>query len=174
MIKPFVAGMVVGLCVPPLGAFLFIELGHPPVAVADPPFPYEKKLARGALHARIGREMPGEAPFAAGPGDLDAGARIYRDQCAACHGAPGKKSSFAASMFPHAPQLFEKHRDAIGVSDDPPGETYWKVKNGIRLSGMPAYERILSDAEMWQVTLLLASADKLPDERAAVLRGSAP
>lgn len=48
------------------------------------------------------------------------------------------------------------------MSDDEPGETYWKVANGIRLSGMPAYEHVLTETERWQVTLLLAHADKLP------------
>jgi len=38
------------------------------------------------------------------------------------------------------------------VSDDEPGETYWKVANGIRLTGMPAYKNVLTDTQMWQVT----------------------
>jgi mono/diheme cytochrome c family protein len=66
-------------------------------------------------------------------------------------------------MFPKAPQLFVRHEDGVvGVSDDPAGETYWKVANGIRLSGMPAFKDTLSTTEMWQVSLLLANADKLP------------
>ena len=64
-------------------------------------------------------------------------------------------------MYPEAPQLWEPHRDGVvGVSDDPPGETYWKVANGIRLSGMPAFKKILNETEMWQVSQLLANADK--------------
>ena len=71
-------------------------------------------------------------------------------------------------MFPRAPQLWAKHKNgAVGVSDDPVGETYWKVKNGIRLTGMPAYDKALTDTQMWQVTLLLSRADKpLPAEAA--------
>jgi thiosulfate dehydrogenase len=65
-------------------------------------------------------------------------------------------------MFPRAPQLFERHGDHVGVSDDEPAETYWKVANGIRLSGMPAYQKLLDEKAMWQVSLLLANADKLP------------
>jgi mono/diheme cytochrome c family protein len=34
------------------------------------------------------------------------------------------------------------------------------VKNGIRLSGMPAFNNILNDTQMWQVSVLLANADK--------------
>jgi mono/diheme cytochrome c family protein len=71
-------------------------------------------------------------------------------------------------MFPRAPQLWAKHKNgAVGVSHDPVGETYWKVKNGIRLTGMPAYGKALTETELWQVSLLLAEADKpLPAEAA--------
>ena len=79
---------------------------------------------------------------------------VYRDQCAACHGFHGKPSSFGGHMFPSAPQLWEKHRNTsvVGVSDDPPGETYWRGGNGLRLTGMPSYDKILTETEMWQVT----------------------
>jgi mono/diheme cytochrome c family protein len=68
-------------------------------------------------------------------------------------------------MFPVAPQLWEHP-----VTDDPPGETYWKAANGIRLSGMPGFSKTLSETQLWQVTLLLAHADKLPDSVRQLLR----
>ncbi len=68
------------------------------------------------------------------------------------------------AMFPPPPQLFEK-QDM--VTDDPEGTTYWKVTHGIRLSGMPGFADILSDTQRWQVTMLLAHADKLPPEAQA-------
>jgi mono/diheme cytochrome c family protein len=40
------------------------------------------------------------------------------------------------------------------------GETYWKVANGIRLTGMPAYKDLLTDTQLWQVALLLSDANK--------------
>jgi mono/diheme cytochrome c family protein len=70
-------------------------------------------------------------------------------------------------MFPHPPQLLPPKK---GVTDDPVGEIYWKVKNGIRLTGMPGYVSSLSDNEMWQVSLLLLHADKLPEPALQVLR----
>ena len=48
------------------------------------------------------------------------------------------------------------------MTDDPVGETFWKVRNGIRLTGMPRFDDALSDNEMWQVSLLLFKADQLP------------
>jgi thiosulfate dehydrogenase len=64
----------------------------------------------------------------------------------------------------------------VGASDDAPGELFGIVKNGIRLSGMPAYSQVLSEDEMWQVSLLLANANKLPPgvlERLSQARGAA-
>jgi hypothetical protein len=64
-------------------------------------------------------------------------------------------------MYPRPPQLLDpKHM----VTDDPPGESYWKVANGIRMTGMPAFHDSLSTTQMWQVSLLLANADKLPPD----------
>jgi mono/diheme cytochrome c family protein len=148
-----------------------------PVAVADPPFPHERQLTGVPLHARIQHELAGTIPIPADGNNLAAGAEVYRDQCAACHGFHGKPSSFGAHMFPDAPPLWEKHRnnDVVGVSDDPPAETYWKVANGIRLTGMPAYDHVLTETQMWQVSLLLANADKpLPPAAIDILRGQAP
>ena len=81
-------------------------------------------------------------------------------------------------MYPPAPPLWEMHHHGsetmMGVTDDPPGETYWKVANGIRLTGMPSYKGVLSDTEMWQVSLLLANADKpLPPVALSFLHGKA-
>ena len=57
------------------------------------------------------------------------------------------------------------------MSDDAPGETYWKIKHGIRLSGMPAYDRLYSETQMWQIALLLKNADQpLPDPVLNILK----
>ncbi|MFT4113879.1 c-type cytochrome [Silvibacterium sp.] len=158
--KAFLAGLILGLLALPVAAACYFHLGHPPVAVADPPFPFEKQIVHMPLHARIHAEMPKSAPIEASVTNLEAGAHIYRQQCAACHGLYGRPASFAKSMYPHAPQLWAPHGDGnVGVSDDPPGETYWKVANGIRLTGMPAFGKVLNETQMWQVSLLLANAN---------------
>ncbi|HZP03776.1 MAG TPA: cytochrome c [Terracidiphilus sp.] len=155
-------GIVLGLLLAPVVALGWFRFGHPPVAVADPPLPKEKLITSVPLEARIHREMPSAAPIQDSEENLVAGAGIYRDQCAACHGYHGHPSSFGRHMFPAAPPLWERHHngDVVGVSDDPPGETYWKIANGIRLTGMPAYDKVLSTTQMWQVALLLADANK--------------
>ena len=160
--KNLLIGLVLGLLVLPAGVLGYFKLGNPPVATADPQLPFEKQIVKVPLHARIDREKPKTVPLAADESTLAAGAAVYHAQCVACHGLPDHPSSFAKGMFPPAPQLFVRHGDHVGVSDDEPGETYWLVANGVRLTGMPAYQHVLSETEMWQVTLLLAHADKLP------------
>ncbi|HEV2322522.1 MAG TPA: cytochrome c [Terracidiphilus sp.] len=163
----FISGLIIGIILVPLGVWAWFRWGNPPVAVADHPLPFEKQITSVPLHARIDREMPKNAPIQPTADNLIAGAQIYSDNCAFCHGLQGKPSEFGAHMFPGAPQLWRKHPhgDVVGVSDDPPGETFWKVANGIRLTGMPAFDHTLSNEQMWQVTLLLANANKpLPPE----------
>ena len=167
-------GFLLGIVLVPLAVLGWLRFGDVPVAVADPPLPQERLLTGMPLHARIDREMVKTPPIQADEANLVVGAEIYRDQCAACHGFHGKPSRFGAHMFPAAPPLWEKHHSnaVVGVSDDPPGETYWKVANGIRLTGMPAYKGVLTENQMWQVSLLLAHADKpLPPAAVEILRG---
>ncbi len=159
--KAFLLGLILGLLTIPLIVFFHFRYGHPPVAVADQAYQLEEQVVRVPLHARIDKEMPKSSPIEPSATNLEAGAHIYRQQCASCHGLYGLPSAFAAHMYPHAPQLWAPHQNGVvGVSDDPAGETYWKVANGIRLSGMPAYDKILNPTQMWQVSLLLANADK--------------
>jgi thiosulfate dehydrogenase len=159
--KGFLLGLILGLLIIPAVIFVYFRIGWPPVAVADQPFLLEKQIVRAPLHLRIDKEMPASSPIEASATNLESGAHIYRQQCAACHGLYGRPSSFAAHMYPHAPQLWAPHEDGVvGVSDDPPGETYWKVANGIRLTGMPSYNKVLNPTQMWQVSLLLANADR--------------
>ncbi|MBW4027190.1 c-type cytochrome [Acidipila rosea] len=159
--KKFLIGLLVGLAVIPIVAAIYLKFGNPPVAVTDPAFPFEKQIVHVPLHARIDREMPKTVPIEPSATNLEAGAHIYRQECAACHGLNGLPSDIGPHMYPRAPQLWHPHgKGVIGVSDDPPGETYWKVANGIRLTGMPAFAKILNETQMWQVSLLLANADK--------------
>ena len=158
-------GFVLAVVVIAGGAEVYLRWGSPPVATADKPFPFERAIVRAPLDARIARQMQ-QPPFGIGEDVYEGGARVYRAECAACHGTPGHDVRFARYMYPAAPQLWKKHArgNVVGVSDDEPGETYWKVANGIRLTGMPAFDHVLSDTQMWQVTLLLKNADQqLPD-----------
>lgn len=156
----FIFGIIIGVLLVPVVFYLYCISGHAPVATASSPMPFEKFFARTALHATINREAPKTKSTRATEGELLAGVDVYRHNCGGCHGIPERpESNVAKGMFPHPPQLFAPGHM---VTDDPVGVTYWKAKHGIRLSGMPGFTGLLTDEQIWNVSLLLANADKLP------------
>ncbi len=164
--RKFLIGLILGLIAVPVCVYFYFSSGSAPVATSATPMPFEKTLAQMALHARMDKEMPKSVPIAADEAGYVAGAQIYKEDCAVCHGLPGQaQSAIAQGMFPKPPMLM----NGMGVTDDPPGETYWKVAGGIRMTGMPGFGKALSTTQMWQVSLLLANADKLPQPAKDVL-----
>jgi len=156
----FLAGLIVGVLLVAGSAYIYFAGGYAPVATSAKPIPFEKLLASKALHARLEKEMPEKSPIEPTEANLLAGAAVYQQHCAVCHGLPGEgKTAIAEGMFPRPPQLFR----GKGVTDDEPEETYWKVANGIRLTGMPGFRATLKDDQLWQVSLLLAKAHELPE-----------
>jgi len=81
----FLAGLIVGALLIPTGAYLYFAGGYAPVATAAAPMPFEKTLARTALHARLTKEMPKSVPIEPTEENLLAGAALYNEQCAVCH-----------------------------------------------------------------------------------------
>src|SRR6266498_616687 len=156
--KKFLLGLILGFLLVPSAVYFYFSSGRAPVATASEPMPFEKSLARMALHARMEKEMPNSVPVTADDAAYVGGIAVYKEHCAVCHGLPGQpQTAISSGMFPDPPKLME----GKGVTDDPPAETYWKVAGGIRMTGMPGFEKTLSTTQMWQVSLLCANADKL-------------
>jgi len=166
--KAFLVGICLGILLVLGGAWFYLTSGRLPVASSAPPLPFEQRIAAHAISAHIRKLGPRESPVPADEATFLAGAEIYKNDCAGCHGLPNQpRSIVAAGMFPRPPQLFH----GGGVSDDPAWETYWKIAEGIRLSGMPGFKPRLSETQVWQVTQLLAHSDSLPE---AVNKALAP
>jgi thiosulfate dehydrogenase len=162
----FVAGLILGLILVPLVVIVYFTSGSAPVATTDSDMPFETYFAHKALNARVKKDMPKNVPIPATEPNFVAGADLYKQNCSVCHGVPlSPKTAIATGMYPRPPLLFE----GKGVTDDEPGETYWKIFNGIRLSGMPGFSKSLNQTQMWQMALLLANADKLPPAAKTVL-----
>src|SRR5512141_939527 len=161
--KKFLTGLVIGVLAVLAGGFLFMTQGGMPVATSGKPLPFERFMASRALRAAIGKDANRPSPIPPDEANLLAGAKIFQNNCAVCHGLrdPASRGPIAKGMYPPPPALLEPDR---GVTDDPVGETFWKVRNGIRLTGMPRFEGALSDTELWQVSLLVQKADQLPPQ----------
>jgi thiosulfate dehydrogenase len=159
MAKGIIVGILLGLLLALAGAYYYFSSGRAPVAVNAPEMPLERKFAGMALHSYLERLPHPNPQVPEDEASFLAGAKVYKEDCAVCHGLPGEpKSVIAAGMFPSPPLLFH----SMGVTDDEPWETYWKVANGIRMTGMPGFKDRLSETQMWQVSVLVKNADKIP------------
>jgi len=87
--------------------------------------------------------------------DLVAGAEIYSEMCAQCHGRlDGRASVLGASFYPPAPPL-----PGRGTTYTE-GEVFWIVKHGIRNTSMPTWKNLLSDENIRQVSAFIKGMEK--------------
>ncbi len=166
MLKALAIGILLGILLVFAGVWFYFTSGRAPVAVTDPPLPFEARLAHGGMHAHVARQTHTEPTVPADEKNLLAGAEVYKQNCAVCHGLPAEEeTAIAHGMYPKPPELFH----GTGVTDDPAWETHWKAENGIRMTGMPGFKGRLTDTQLWQVSQLLANADKIPPSVKAAL-----
>jgi mono/diheme cytochrome c family protein len=163
MLRGFMAGVTVTVAIVLLAGYAGIVTGTLVPANADAkPGKFEEWAAKTSLRASVRRAAtPAAIPLAASDRNLLAGIKLYGENCAVCHGTAGgvkSETKIAKGLYQKPPQLGGKH----GVEDDPGGETFWKIKHGIRLTGMPAFGSTLSDAQIWQMSLFLKQMDRLP------------
>ncbi|HYL87114.1 MAG TPA: cytochrome c [Candidatus Angelobacter sp.] len=160
MLKGILVGILVGVLLVGGCVYYYFSSGHAPVATSAPPMPLEKRFARMGLHSYLDKLPHPQPQVPADETNLVQGAKVYKEQCAVCHGLPGEpKSAVALGMYPDPPQLFH----GVGVTDDEAWESYWKVENGIRMTGMPGFKGQLTEAQIWQVAVLVKNADKISE-----------
>jgi thiosulfate dehydrogenase len=169
----FLIGLIMGWILISVGAFIFVRIGGFPVPVKSKPLPLEETIAGISLdHAMLGSGDL-KVPIESTEAHLLEGVKVYKANCAFCHSLPGEKeaSKAAKGMFPGPPMLFLPDQ---GVGDQAVGTTYWVVKNGIRLTGMPGFGDTLPEEKLWEVSLLLKMAQELPNTVKAALTSAAP
>ena len=171
MLKGVILGIPLGVLLIVLGVYMYFAGGHAPVATKAPEMPLEHKLAHIAQDAYLDKLPHLQSPVPENEANFIAGAKVYKENCAVCHGLPGEpKTAIADGMFPAPPQLFR----GTGVTDDEAWETYWKVSGGIRTTGMPGFADHLGETKMWQVSILLKNADKISPAVKAELANTSP
>jgi len=159
MLSGIVIGIILTLVAMGAIGYTVIVNGWVPARMDEAPSALEKWAAKTSLHATLKREATETSPIPANEETLMAGAKIYSSNCSGCHGTPTEKTpAFSKGMTP-GPTLFG---DGDLVADDPEGSIYWKVEHGVRFTAMPSFKPILSNNEIWQVTLFLKHMDKLP------------
>jgi mono/diheme cytochrome c family protein len=167
--RSFLGGVVVALVVVCGVTFLVINRGWIPIGADNPPGALERRLAHMATDAYVARNAPRqENPVQPAAASLGEGARAYEKNCALCHGGFGQRISPLRTKFsPPVPQIVNR------VPHDEDANLWWITKHGTRLTGMPAWDGILSDDEIWKIIAFVKHSDKLPPEAQAAWRQAA-
>lgn len=154
----FVLGVIVTLIVLALAALGFATLGFLPTRANVEPPHWERHFAMSAVDASMERHAPRVTnPLTPTDENLEDGMKLYTMNCALCHGGLDRKpSTLAGSFYPPPPNFVSD------PPDDPEWHTFYTMRTGIRYTGMPAWDKTLSEQDMWKISMLLSHMDKLP------------
>lgn len=154
----FILGVVVTLLILVLGGLGFAMLGFFHTAANVEPPHMEHHLMMGAVDASMERHAPRVTdPLTPTDQNLEDGMKLYTMNCALCHGGlDHKPSSLVASFYPPPPNFISD------PPDDPEWHLFYTIRTGIRYTGMPSWEKTLSEQDMWKIASLLSHMEKLP------------
>lgn len=157
--RKFLLGLLAGILLLPALALIAAALGLLPVTAKATPAAWERSVARLALDAAVRRAPRTRNPYPATDENLLAGMKTFRNACAGCHGDPASASDYGASFYPNVPQF------SVNPPRKPDWQLYWIIKNGVRFSGMSAWDGqwgARSEEQIWKAALFLSRLDSLP------------
>lgn len=156
-VTTILVGLAVAAFILGTGRFDVAATTSPDVIDRLAPRVLEKAVERGARD--VGN------PIARDPGAVARGLTHYRESCLPCHGAPGiDAAEFQEGMNPTPPEI-----DAPVLQQSSDAELFWVVKNGIRMTGMPAFGVNHSDDEIRDIVAFVRHAPGLTDEERRAL-----
>lgn len=108
------------------------------------------------IHAMARMSADVEPPPAFTPQETIAGMRIYEHDCMDCHGGPGvPRAAWVQGMNPSPPFLIDVPRRWSK------GQIFFVVKNGVKMTGMPAWGATESDGRIWDVVAFLEAMPEM-------------
>ena len=147
-------GLIIGLVAAPILFAVAAVAGLLPSDAASQPPKWDSSTGMKAIDASLEKRSAGlKNPLAASDSAaMAAGAKIYADNCAGCHGdGKGPNNWGANGFYPRVPQFFQEGSDVT------PTEAYAAIHDGVRYSGMPAWRGQLKEDEMWKVANFVAN-----------------
>lgn len=177
--RKYLIVFIAGILLVPAAFYLYLRSGYAPVSTSASPLPFERFFAKLAMRATMGRKVSLANSKPPSESDLVSGAHVYQHDCAVCHGLPNEpRTAISKGMYPHPPQFFRpgqpNHYDPSHPYRPAKQKAYWKIKNGVRLTGMPGFKGSLSEQEIREVSQFVGNARNLPPAAVAALEGKPP
>ena len=151
-----------------VGAGAFIWSGAYPIGADAPHWPITFRLIETLRDRSISTHAQGiQVPNLDDPKVLAEGAEHYSGMCTGCHLAPGQSDSeIRAGLYPQPPDLTKR-------SDLGPGEMFWTIKHGVKLSAMPAWGTTHDDDSIWGLVAFVRKLPGMTPEEYKAAAGSA-
>jgi mono/diheme cytochrome c family protein len=143
------------------------RLGWWPVSATAMPPEWESAFGQATLQATLSRQARGlTIPMQPSNEVLIAGLKIFKMNCAGCHGSRGQPSQWGIrNFYPRVPQ-FADNQPHLSAP-----QMFVAIKYGVRYSGMGAWDGIMSDEQIWKVATFLEHIGSLPAEVEANWKG---
>ena len=131
----------------------------------------ETTIATWLLHASVPEQAKQQInPLGSDPADIASGRDLFRQKCEVCHAYDGGgKTPTGAGEYPRPPAL------RVVVASISDGEMFYHIRNGIRNTGMPAWN--MPDQQIWQLVAFIRSlpsvAPLVPEATTAPTRAQA-
>lgn len=156
----FLWGFVTALVIFILGGLAVVFTGVFNVAAVWP----DNALVTWALHTTMHRSVELRAgtgaPAQFTDAQVSAGAHLYNETCIYCHGAPGKDpADIGKGLNPEPPFLPDTAAEWTSA------QLFWIVKNGVRMTGMPAFGASHKDDELWNAVAFVQRLPKMTPEQ---------
>ncbi|MGA7928574.1 MAG: c-type cytochrome [Candidatus Sulfotelmatobacter sp.] len=154
----FILGAITCLTILVAATFGLAMLGFLPTQANVAPPRLEGRVANQALDASMERHAPRVTnPLTASDQNLIDGMKIYYVNCSLCHGGLDRKpAALAKNFYPPVPNLISD------PPEDPEWHIFFTIRTGVRYTGMPAWDGVLTEQDTWKVTSFLSHMDKLP------------
>ena len=160
----FVAGILVSLIVP----ILILATGTINVGADVKPGLIERTLAPSGRDRSVERRAPkAENPYAGDPATIVTGFDHYRENCVKFQEAPGVAGAgLSKGLNPPAPSRGKGENDTLD------GEFFWFIKQGIRMTPMPAWGPTHTDEEIWKIVAFIRHLPDLTAQERDSLRAA--
>jgi cytochrome c553 len=154
----FIFGVIITLLVLILGGLGAAMLGLIPTNANVAPPRWESHLANSSIDASMDRHAPHITdPLSPTDQNYEDAMKLWTMNCAVCHGGLDRKpAELGKSFYPPAPNLISD------PPDDPEWHTFFTIRTGVRYTGMPAWDKTLTEQDMWKLASFLSHIEKLP------------
>jgi mono/diheme cytochrome c family protein len=156
----FIAAAILVGVAGPIVVYAYVKSGLFNVAASRP----HSRLVEWITHETMINSVKRRAPNVALPKEVSVAQAIrgfcaYETHCVACHGAAAvARAQWVNGLNPEPPYLLDATKRWS------PSQLHWIVRNGIKMTGMPAWRESMTDRQIRDVVAFVEAMPQMPPQ----------